>query len=520
MNQPPEPPRRSPDAQPLSQFSHSNARPKRPLSTRLPRWERRTLIVAGSALAALLLVGSGVYAMSGEDKGDGKGRTEAGASKKPTVSASPDAKPTGPPLPKDINAGLEKGEAKAWYAKSEQDLPDGNTLVHEPWFVGEDTVVQAFYKEVTAFKTSDGSKLWSLPLPAPVCDVPVNPTPDGKVVVAYRDHPTKERGKCNGLQMIDLKKGAGGWRKKLDEKKNGDNTITVHLAISGDTVLVGRSMSAEAYRIKDGKKLFRLGEEKTGGCSPDDVAGGSKLLVVDWCPGKNNISHGQIRQVDPKSGKIKWRYQLKDRKTKKTMPWRIGKVYSVDPPVFSVFESEDQFNWSVVSLKSNGKLRSTLNAGKYKFDQCEGAGDSGRGTQNCVGGVVGKDTFYLSSKPLKEDALGPNQIVAFDLDKGKVKWASKPVDTWSVRPLAVEGKSLIAYVRAGLKTPGRIVRIGAKGGKPKTVVTFGKTAQPLEYEAMAGHTVYRDGRFYLSDSLLEGDDSVQQVRLLSYGGAR
>ncbi|MFI1398124.1 hypothetical protein [Streptomyces sp. NPDC020681] len=32
------------------------------------------------------------------------------------------------------------------------------------------------------------------------------------------------------------------------------------------------------------------------------------------------------------------------------------------------------------------------------------------------------------------------------------------------------------------------------------MLQFGKTAQPLEYEAMAGLTAHRDGRFFLSNT--------------------
>ncbi|SDJ58793.1 PQQ-binding-like beta-propeller repeat protein [Streptomyces indicus] len=519
MSRPPEPPERGPDRPPLSRFSYSNSRPKRTLASRLPRWERRTVLVAGAALAALLLVGSGVYALGGDGDG-GTSRTEAGRTpgqdaKQPSASATPGAKPTGVPLPQDINAGLAKGEAKAWYAKNEQDLPGGNTLVHDLWFT-DGLVVQALYREVTAYKVADGTEAWSIPLPAEVCDTPVNPTPDGKVVVAYRD-PGKQKGTCNHLQMIDLKKGAGGWRKKLAEKGSPGSTIIIHLAITGNTVAVGRDVSADAYQVSDGKPLFDLGKDKTGGCTPNDVAGGSKLLVLDWCSGTIG-SYGQIKEVDPKSGKIKWRYQLKDRKTKKAMPWKFGKVYSVNPLVVSVYESEDIFNWSVIALKPDGKLRSALNAGKYKFEPCAGEGDSGRGTQNCRGGAVGKDTFYMSTKSPDAESLGPTRIVAFDLKNGKVKWASQPEDKREYLPVAAEGSSVITYVKATMKEPGRIVRIGPKGGKAKTLLTFGRTAQPLEYEAMAGLTAYRGGRFFLSDTLLSGDDTGERARLLSYGG--
>ncbi|MFI6943758.1 PQQ-binding-like beta-propeller repeat protein [Streptomyces sp. NPDC050418] len=514
MTSPPEPPRRDPDARPLSEFSHSNARPRRPLSARLPRWERRTVLTAGAALAALLLVGSGVYAVSGDDTEGGKGRTEAGDAEKPPASAPPGAGSTRPPLPEDINAGLKTGEAKAWLGTTEQDLPpDGRG--YTPWFV-DDLVIRAVYREVTAFKVTDGSKAWSITLPAAICDTPAQPTPDGKVVVAYQGKADNSGGRCNHLQMIDLKKGAGGWRKKLDESGRFDSTITVRLAITGNTVAVARDMIAEGYRVSDGKRLFGLAEDSSGGCAPDDVAGGTKLLVLDHCSA-TDPGFGQIKEVDPKSGKIAWRYRPKDAKTKKTRQRMFGTVYSVDPPVVSVHTAGDRSKWSVLSLTGNGKLRSAIDFGKYAFAECPEGADSARGALICSGGAVGKDLLYLSAKPGGEYGNGRSRIVAFDLDSGKIKWTSEPAENRPMLTVGIDGSSVIGYVKADSKEPGRLVRIGPKGEEPKTVMKLGTTAHPLE--RLAGSGTYRDGRFFLPVSVSPDDDMKEQAQMLSYGSA-
>ncbi|NEE44294.1 PQQ-binding-like beta-propeller repeat protein, partial [Streptomyces sp. SID8455] len=123
------------------------------------------------------------------------------------------------------------------------------------------------------------AEVWSVPLPAAVCETPVDPTPDGKVVVVYKNSQAVHGNRCNQLQMIDLRTGQAGWQRELTETGSLDDTIIVHTAISGDVLAVVQGMTAAAYRVGDGTELYDIPMENPGKCYPDDVAGGPRLLV-------------------------------------------------------------------------------------------------------------------------------------------------------------------------------------------------------------------------------------------------
>ncbi|MFI1936134.1 PQQ-binding-like beta-propeller repeat protein [Streptomyces purpureus] len=456
----------------------------------------RLAAAIGGFVAALLVVGAGagVYALnSGTDTPDkpvAKPTPGTGSSASPGASAGTGKRP-------DVNAGRKPGEAAAWAAWSQTDLPRGNHLLHDLWFVG-DLVVQAAYKEVVAYKVADGSKVWSVPLPAKVCDTPVNPTPDGKVVVAYANGNGDSGVKCNQLQMIDLKSGKTGWHRVLPDSLG--STIITHLAISGDTLLAGAGMSASAFQVTDGRQLFTTGKDNPGACYPHDVAGGAKLLQIDWCALSSDHPYGQIKELDPRTGKVKWRYRPQG-------DWKVGKVLSVEPLVVTETLSKNVLTWRAVALNANGTRRSVPDIAKYKFDHCGGAGDAGEGAQNCPGAAADATGLALSQG---------NKLAVFDLANGKLRWAVKADGRFAVAPLRVAGPSVIAYVAATPSKPGLTVEFGPKGGNPKKLLNHATPAQKVEYDMMASKMAYRDKRLIIAPSLLDGDDKVDKARMLSF----
>ncbi|MFF2698944.1 PQQ-binding-like beta-propeller repeat protein [Streptomyces cyaneofuscatus] len=212
------------------------------------------------------------------------------ASSAPASSAPPPGAPAARtpqpqriPTTAEIDAARKPGDATAWIVDDRTDLPKGNHRAHDLWTV-DGAVVQALHRKVAAYRLSDGAELWSVPLPTAVCETPANPAPDGKVVIVRQERPDDERGnRCNQLQMIDLKSGKQGWHKQLPETGSGDNSFIVYSAISGGTFAIARSMKATAYRVADGSELYDIPWENPGKCYPDDVAGGTRLLVSSDC---------------------------------------------------------------------------------------------------------------------------------------------------------------------------------------------------------------------------------------------
>ncbi|MFG2650463.1 PQQ-binding-like beta-propeller repeat protein [Streptomyces sp. NPDC048436] len=491
---------------------------------------RRGLALGAVAVAVVLILsGVGFYAVTrGDGDGGGSGSREpvAGQTRQSPdgarESAGPDrdadAKDDGSAAVIDVNAGRKPGEAKAWLAMNDIKLPGKGAQLLDLWHV-PGIVAQAEHDEVTGYRIADGSKAWTVPLPGTVCDTPVNPTSDGKVVVAYTTRKSESGSKCDQLRMIDLRTGEKGWHKKLVDRGFWDGTSMTHVSITGSTVLVDQSATMRAYRIRDGKRLYTTERERKGGCSLDGVAGGSRLLQVESCQLGSPSTHGRLKKLDPRTGDVKWSYRTKK-------GWGIQKVYSVDPVVVTVQNRDELDKWAVVAVDDKGHQRSwiSVDKGPHAFEMCAGAGDSGEGVQNCPGAAVSADTLYLASES-DGDILGPNKVVAFDLGTGRPKWAAEVKGKRQITPVTVGGgdrPGVIVYVRATSGEPGQTVRFGPGGGKPDVLLRHTSSAQSMESGMFAGNTLYTGGRFFVTPSRLSGKSNGSageegDARMLSFG---
>ncbi|MFJ7410051.1 PQQ-binding-like beta-propeller repeat protein [Streptomyces sp. NPDC098077] len=335
--------------------------PTPPPRRRFGRWP----VVAAVVALVLVVVAGGAYALSDQWR-DEPAKPVAKESPGPSGPASPSRTPAagGPelshiPTTREVAAARKPDESAAWIADDRTDLPKQINKVHDLWIVG-DTAVQALHRKVTAYRLSDGAEVWNVDLPSSVCETPANPTPDGRVVVLHHERPDNERGnQCNQMRMIDLKTGKQGWRKELDEPGDRDNTFIVSSAISGDVLSVARNMQAITYRMDDGSKLYEIPRENRNKCVPDDVAGSAaRLLVTSDCmiAIDRSKNYGQVRELDPRTGKVLWRYRMKT-------GWSFGSLISMDPVVFTTYNNEDTArDWRITVLDPRGKHRTTFDA--------------------------------------------------------------------------------------------------------------------------------------------------------------
>ncbi|MER7518192.1 PQQ-binding-like beta-propeller repeat protein [Streptomyces sp. NPDC126499] len=460
-----------------------------------------------AVLALLLVAAGGAYLW--KDRAADRRRTDAKPG--PTATASPSARPprTTAPVPEaqriptaaELAAARKPGEAAAWIAQDPTDLPRGSTLAHDLWIVG-DTVVQALYKKVTARRLSDGTELWSVPLPHPVCETPVDTTPDGRVVVVHRNRDSQQGSRCNQMRMIDLRTGRQGWHKELVQTGTLDSTIIVHTAVSGDTVAVVQNMKAAAYRISDGARLYDIPKEDPGGCYPDDVAGGRRLLVTATCAlGAEGRAYSRIRSLDPATGKVLWRHDTPRGR-------KLGKVLSVEPAVITTLDAQVYAeDWRVVALGSDGRVRGTVDARGKGFEHCADAGDAGEGVQNCPGAVVGPNTVFLGT----ESKLG-----AYDLTTGKLLWGVRENTGRRLYPLSAAGPAAVVYEAATPSRPGLVRRIGPGAEKAVLLLRHPEAARKQEYDTFAGKLAYAKDRLVVGPNMVSGDDDRPVPRLLSF----
>ncbi|MFJ2025256.1 PQQ-binding-like beta-propeller repeat protein [Streptomyces sp. NPDC087897] len=469
--------------------------------------KNRTGIVVAAALAVVLVAGAGTWFLV-SDSGDDDKKPVATTSNDPKPpSASPtvdegDGSGDGREGNDDLNAGRKPGEAKvAWLQKNDVDLPRNGATVYGPWFAG-DVVAKAMYRGVSGYSVADGKQKWTVPLPADVCAAPNSPTADGKIVIGVKDG-TTDKANCSVLQMIDLNTGKPGWKKSV--KKNGtwDFLSDIGLAISGDTVTVGRTSNSNAYRVSDGKELFG---NPSGNCKPFAFAGGPKLIAAVNCRTDDveNPQH-QVQELNPESGKPKWTYQP-------PRGWEVSKVYSVTPLVVRL-DHEEKKQWAIAALTDGGKLRSQLAPAKGDILTAD-CGSSfaifGEKLEGCSGVAADANTFYMATKDDTSGTARTNKVVAFDLNTGKPKWDAPAPAERVLKPLGMEGGDLLLYMQPTYDKAGAIVTLPPTGGTPKTLLQHPAAAGRVENGFFSSKVVYQGERSFVFSTRVSASNDKEE----------
>ncbi|CAL9479430.1 outer membrane protein assembly factor BamB family protein [Streptomyces sp. enrichment culture] len=466
-------------------------------------------MIIGAAVAALLVVGGTVWAVTDSDSGKGKKKPVAQQSDDPKGDASAPVNPgdgdgDGGEDPENLNEGRQAGEAKVLWYKEAPDAPGSGADAPGMW-ITDKTAVKAAYKQLLAFKVGDGKPAWdAITFPQKICATTPQKTADDKIVVAYMSG-SSDRAKCNQLQEVDLDTGEKGWTEKVADGALFDSTLSVELSVTGTTLMVGRSQSGTAYDVTNGDKLFdkkRYGDS----CFPSAFAGGEKLIAVSSCGAGTDKEHDEVQELDPKTGKAKW-----------TQPfdkgWRVARTYSVSPlVVYST--NEDKKAWNISTFTSGGKFRSQVGFDEDFSPEC-GWAILERDLQGCQGVAVDGDTLYLPT----EATTGANEIVAVNLANGKEKWRVKSPSDESMLPMKTEGGKLIAYVQPSYDAGGQVVAIPTGGGshKPAKLLQNPQGAADIEDGFFSKDIDWVDGRFYISTTRLSGNDDTKEKLMLAYG---
>ncbi|MFD0338165.1 PQQ-binding-like beta-propeller repeat protein [Streptomyces sp. NPDC127117] len=468
--------------------------------------KRKPAIIIGAAAVALLVIGGGIFvATSGGDD-----------DKKPIAKESGDAKPSSSPsinegngngdgnggdADEDLNAGRKAGEAKVlWLQKNDIDLPRNGSDVYGPWVSG-DTIVRGMYRSVSGYSVADGKQKWTLKLPADLCAAPSQPTADGKIVIGVKNG-TTDKADCADLQMIDLATGKAGWKKAVKQNGTWDFLSDISLAISGDTVTVGRTGNSNAYRVSDGKELFG---KPSGICQPFAFAGGAKLIAASSCRTDNtdNPQH-QIQELDPNTGKPRWTYRPK-------RGWEIDRVYSVSPLVVSLKKDKE---WSILALKENGSLRTGITSDKGdKFAPDCGSSFAifGKSLDGCTGVAADANTFYMATAPDSSGTARTNKVVAFNLNTGRTKWkAAAPADR-TVKPLRMESGNVLLYVEPGYQKGGGIATLAPTGGTPRMLLQHPASTAEIENDFYNSKILYAGGRSFIASGRVSARNDKEEL---------
>ncbi|MEU0165525.1 PQQ-binding-like beta-propeller repeat protein [Streptomyces iakyrus] len=466
-------------------------------------------MIIGAAVAALLVVGGTVWAVTSGDDGKGKKKPVAQKTDDPKAGSSAPVNPgdgsgDGGEDPENLNEGRQAGEAKVLWYKEAPDAPGSGADADGMWITGK-TAVKAAYKQLFAYNVGDGKPSWdAITFPQKICATTQQKTSDDKIVVAYMSG-SSDRAKCNQLQEIDLVTGEKGWKEEVADGALFDSTLSVELSITGKTLMVGRSQSGTAYDVTNGDKLFD--KKKYGNaCFPAAFAGGEKLIAVSSCGAGTDKEHDEVQELDPKTGKARW-----------TQPfdkgWRVARTYSVSPlVVYST--NEDKKAWNISTFTSGGKFRSQVGFDEDFAPEC-GWAILERDLMGCEGVAVDDTTLYLPT----EATSGANEIVAVNLADGKEKWRVKSPSDESMLPIKTEGGKLIAYVQPSYDAGGQIVSIPTGDGSPKPskLLQNPQGAADIEDSFFSKDIDWADGRFYISTTRLSGNDDTKEKLMLAYG---
>ncbi|MFI6103533.1 PQQ-binding-like beta-propeller repeat protein [Streptomyces sp. NPDC051310] len=462
-------------------------------------------VLIGAAVAALLVIGGGTWFALSDDGSDPAKPDAKGSSAAPAPTGSDDVDQGdgsggGRDAQDDLNAGRQPGEAKVeWLVTNDVDLPRNGSDVHGPWIVG-DTIVKAMYKSVTGYAVADGKKKWEVPFTTEVCAAPVAPATNGTIVIGVKDG-TGDKADCLQLQQIDLKTGKAGWKQTVTKGTGFSSLSDITLAISGNTVTAAGTNNSYGFSLTDGKQLFG---KPTGGCQPYAFAGGPKLIAAASCPtGDYEKQQHQISEVDPTTGKPKWSYKLAPN-------WEVDKVYSVNPLVVSATQRKEK-KWTVFALTDTGKLRSTLDGGKDKFQpDCGGSFIIfGQNLEGCVGVAADANTFYMATAPT---ALtnGTNDVVAFNLDTGKPKWRAAAGPQRTMTPLRMEGGNVLLYMEGSWDRGGAVATLAPTGGSPKVLLQHPASTAKIESDFYSPQYAYADGRFFIASGRVSASNDEQE----------
>ncbi|MFH8221669.1 PQQ-binding-like beta-propeller repeat protein [Streptomyces sp. NPDC018057] len=475
----------------------------------------RPAVIIGAAVAALLVVGGTVWAVTGGGDGDGD--------KKPVADKSGDAKASGSAGPasdapvnpgdgegagggkdaNDLNAGRKAGEARVLWYKEAPDAPNGGAEAPGMWITGK-AAVKAAYKQVFAYNVGDGNPTWApVTFPQKICAVTEQKTADDKAVIAYMSG-SSDRAKCNQLQQLDLNTGKLGWKAQIGDGALFDSALTIELSVTGKTLMVGRSQSGVAYNVDTGAKMYE--KTKYGeACFPTAFAGGPRLVSVASCGAGGANAHDEVQELDPATGKARWTRKI-------PKGWTVQRTYSVDPLVLYSTD-EDKKHWNLSTLNNDGTVRSQADVKGTFAPEC-GWAILNRELQGCQGVAADADTLYLPTKA----TTGPNEIVAVNLSTGKEKWRVKSPSDTTMLPVRAENGQLVAYVEPSYDQGGRVVSLptGGTNHTPATLLQNPQGTAEIENGFFSRDIDWVDGRFYLSTTRLNGSDKAKEKLMLAF----
>ncbi|MFF9134145.1 MULTISPECIES: PQQ-binding-like beta-propeller repeat protein [unclassified Streptomyces] len=445
-------------------------------------------IIVAAVVACALIIGSGVW------YSNSKGKDDTASSAGPTGGGSGGSAGGG--------GGSEKvPDNPASRVLFQVPMPavadDDSVSVNGSWLTDK-VYAKAGVAEIVGYDPVKGSKLWSIPLPGPVCTASKHASADGKAAIVFEPAmPTKDKPShgCSQVAALDLTTGRKLWTQTA---KNSDELATFdNVTLSGGTVAAGGLDGGAAWDAVTGKSLWAPKAADT--CEDAGYGGGEKLVAVRKCGSYDNPTI-HIQTIDPKSGKVFSDYKM-------SAGIDDAAVVSTNPLVVGA-DVGDTGNGSGVSDifsidNATGQLKARISlSGDGYAETCDTLDE----VENCHGLVVGNGKLYVSTE--EHDGTGDhgrtNEIVAFDLTTGKQTGQRADAgDGYTYTPLRMDGSNVIAYKRPPYDKGGQVVSIDGTTFKATTLLENPATesVRDVETSMLPDHAelIFANGRLYMAD---------------------
>jgi hypothetical protein len=390
---------------------------------------------------------------------------------------------------------------------------ESSTTVVGSWLT--DTVyAKSGRAEIVGYDPVKGTKLWTVPLPGPVCAASRHTTADHSTAIVYEPAmPTKDKPShgCSQVAAIDLDAGKKLWTRTV---KSGDQVINLNnVTVSANTVAVGSTSGGAAFDIT-GKSLW--GPKPTDSCYDAGYGGGEKLVAVRKC-GPYDARQLNIQTIDPVSGKVLSEYAM-------ARGIEDASIVSTNPLVVAADINRSAGDGSGISDffsidNKTGQLRTKISApGDRYAAECDGI----TRIEYCTKLAVGNDRLYLPTE--EHDGTGEygktNEIVAFDLATGKQDGQRADAgDRYTITPLTMDGGNVIAYKSPPYDKGGQVVSIDGGSFAQTKLMENPATKAVRDVEASMqpdyAEIVYADGRLYMSQVYARKPSSTGEKRYLA-----
>ncbi len=371
------------------------------------------------------------------------------------------------------------------------------------------------HAEIVGYDPVKGTKLWTVPLPGPVCAASRHTTDTHQTAIVYEPAmPTKDKPShgCSQVAAIDLDAGKKLWTRTV---KSGDQVINLNnVTISASTVAVGSLSGGAAFDIT-GKPLWT--PKPTDTCYDAGYGGGEKLVAVRKC-GTYGARQLSIQTIDPVSGKVLSEYKM-------AKGVEDASIVTTNPLVAAADVNRSAGDGSGISDffsidNKTGQLRTKISAPGDKYAaECEGI----TRVEYCTKLAVGNDKLYLPTED--HDGSGEsysqtNEIIAFSLATGKQDGQRADAgDGWTISPLRMDGGNVIAYKSPPYDKGGQVVSIDAGTFAQTTLMENPATKAVRAVEASMqpdfAEIIYAGGRLYMSQVYARKPSTTGETRYLA-----